>query len=72
MKKIILSLFVVAIAAANLLVGQTVPTTSDDLTLQNIEIVGLSAAESTCDASNDNLCEITAVGKATGKLIYIN
>lgn len=72
MKKIILSLFVVAIAAANLLVGQTVPTTSNDLTLQNIEIVGLSAAEVTCDASSVTECEIYSVGKGTGKLIYNN
>lgn len=72
MKKIILTSFVVAIATANLLLGQSVPVTTDDLTLQNIEIVGLSAAEATCDASNENLCEIIAVGKATGKLIYIN
>ena len=72
MKKIFLGLSVVAISLTNLFVGQGLPTEATDLAFENIEVVGLSASETTCDASNDNRCEIISVGVGTGKLIYIN
>lgn len=35
------------------------PEKADDLTLENIETVGLSAGEAICDCSNDQTCTIT-------------
>lgn len=68
MKKILLFCGATAFAIANLFYGNLNPTTSQDLTLENIDAVGTSAAEAVCDASNDEPCRVEAAGAAiTGK-----
>lgn len=62
----------VAIVTVNFIKGTNTPVESEDLMLENIETVGLSASETTCDASTTSNCEISGVGKATGRLIHIN
>lgn len=71
-KKVFVCLAVMCVAVANFIVGMNTPTESEDLMLQNIETVGLSASETTCDSSTVNDCEINGVGKATGRLIHNN
>lgn len=68
MKKILLFCGATAFAIANLFYGNLNPTTSQDLTLENIDAVGISAAEAYCDASNDKDCKVEAGGAViTGK-----
>lgn len=71
-KKFLLALAAIGIVVVNLCVGINTPVESEDLTLENIEMVGLSASETQCDASNQNSCTINGVGNGTGKLIHIN
>ncbi|MDE6400275.1 MAG: hypothetical protein K2M27_02360 [Muribaculaceae bacterium] len=75
MKKFLFLISCVA-GIAGLYVGHGTPESSKDLTTENIERLGLSAAESTCDASNKNECAIYSggvlVGKATGAMHYQN
>lgn len=63
---------VIAIAAINLFVGVKSPDKSSDLALQNIDIVGISASETACDASTTSPCTIAGVGQGTGALIHID
>lgn len=71
MKKLIFLVGAFAIVLVNLMIGvSSTPTQSSDLTLQNIEAVGLSAAESVCDATNKEECQIIGVGTGKGKLIH--
>ncbi|MDE6264158.1 MAG: NVEALA domain-containing protein [Paramuribaculum sp.] len=70
MKKTLLA--VACIASIGLFFfGQKTPENSSDLTLENIEAVGLSASETNCDASNNNPCKVYRDGKlvldSTGK-----
>lgn len=71
-KKLFFAFTAISIMVVNLCVGINTPEESEDLTLENIEVVGLSASETICDASNQNPCEISGVGKGTGKLIFEN
>ncbi len=71
-EKLFFAFAAIGIVGVNLYVGINTPEKSEDLTLENIEVVGLSASETRCDASNQNPCEISGVGKATGKLIFDN
>lgn len=71
-KKIFVAFIAVGIAVVNLCLGVSNPTESEDLTLQNIEVVGLSASESKCDASNMNPCSIQGIGTGTGQLIHVD
>lgn len=71
-KKVLLAFAIIGIIVVNLFVGVNTPVESEDLTLENIEIVGLSASESKCDASNQNPCTINGVGSGTGQLIHTN
>lgn len=74
MKKLFLGLACVAGVGAFFL-GQKTPEQASDLTLENIEAVGLSASEAKCDASNDHPCKIYNDGKivmeATGDASFI-
>lgn len=73
MKKLIFLVGAFAIVLVNLMIGvSSTPTQSSDLTLQNIEAVGLSAAETVCEPVEDNRCIITGVGEGNGKLIHYN
>jgi len=58
-KKVLLAFTAMGIIVVNLFVGVKTPVESEDLTLENIEMVGLSASETECDASNQNPCTIT-------------
>lgn len=73
MKKLFILLACVA-GAAGLYMGHGTPGSSDDLTTENIERLGLSAAEANCDASNDKDCEILnggmVVARGKGKVSY--
>ncbi len=71
-KKVLLAFTAMGIIVVNLFVGVKTPVESEDLTLENIEMVGLSASETECDASNQNPCTINGVGSGTGKLVHIN
>jgi|GEM_PF-2768627 hypothetical protein len=75
MKKLFILLACVA-GAAGLYVGHGTPGSSDDLTTENIERLGLSASETTCDGKTPNECSIynggLLVGKASGALIHYN
>ena len=71
-KKFFVCIVTMCVAVANFMVGMNTPIESEDLMLQNIETVGLSASETTCDSSTVNECEINGVGKATGRLIHSN
>lgn len=55
-KHLFIGLFACAICAANFVFGVSTPNGSSDLTLQNIEAVGLSAAESKCENRNSTVC----------------
>lgn len=75
MKKLFILLACVA-GAAGLYVGHGTPGSSDDLTTENIERLGLSAAEMSCDASHDGDCLLfnngMIVGRCKGRLTYIH
>lgn len=72
MRKLFLGLACVAGVGAFFL-GQKTPEQASDLTLENIEAVGLSASEIQCEGTNDVDCYIlnshgVAVGKSKGPL----
>lgn len=71
-KKILIGAAMLFAVVANLFVGLNTPSESSDLMLQNIESVGLSAAEAHCDASNMNPCSPPGGGTATGALTVWN
>lgn len=75
MRKLFLGLVCVAGVGAFFL-GQKTPEQASDLTLENIEAVGLSASETTCDAQTPDECTIydkgLLVGKGTGALHHKN
>lgn len=73
MKKLILSLACVAGVGAFFL-GQKTPEQASDLTLENIEAVGLSATETICEGTNGKECFVydsngMIAGKSEGPLI---
>lgn len=74
-KKIIMCMAMVAIVTVNFIKGTNTPVESEDLMLENIETVGLSASETTCSGTGDP-CEIYSggmlVGKGHGTLTHIN
>jgi hypothetical protein len=55
MKRFIIGLACVAAAGA-FFFGQKTPEKASDLTLENIEVVGLSAVETSCEGTNDVEC----------------
>lgn len=77
MKKIVLCICACALSVVNLMFGVKTPQSASDLTLQNIEIVGLSAGETVCEGTNDADCYLynsngVLVGKSKGPLINYN
>lgn len=71
-RKFLLAFAAIGIVVVNLCVGINTPVESEDLTLENIEMVGLSASETKCDASTPSSCVINGVGSGTGQLIHFN
>ena len=75
-KYFIVALGFISISIANFMFGNKTPEESSDLTLQNIEAMGLSASETICDGTNDKECTIyndgMVVGKSTGPLKNYN
>ncbi len=74
MKKLIFSIACLA-SVGVFIFNSKIPQNASDLTMENIEVVGLSAGETECDASNINECSIYSGGllviKATGKgIVY--
>lgn len=55
MKKLIFSLACIA-SVGVFFFGQKTPEQTSDLTLENIEVVGLSAGETVCEGTNDVDC----------------
>lgn len=77
MKKIFLGFFICTLSAANFMFGIKTPQSATDLTLQNIEVVGLSAGETVCEGTNTSDCFLynsdgVLVGKSKGPLINYN
>ena len=71
MRKLFFGLACVA-GVGVLFIGQKTPERASDLTLENIEAVGLSAVEAECDPVTTSDCSITigiVEGKGKGKLI---
>lgn len=67
-KKVLIGAAMVFAVVANLMVGLNTPSESNDLMLQNIELVGASAGEAKCDATTVSMCEPPVGGKGTGAL----
>lgn len=63
-----------AASIAAFLFSSKTPEKASDLTLENIEVVGLAAGEWMCDGMTMADCEIQAngvVGKGTGRLVLL-
>lgn len=72
---VLVGMCVLAVSAITFCVGSKTPEKSSDLTLQNIDAVGVSASETTCKGPGDP-CKIyeggILVGEGHGDLIHIN
>ena len=70
MKKVILLTGVLVLTITNLFYSNSNIDSHQDLILENIDALGVSAGEAYCDGSTTSECEFFGIGKATGKLIF--
>lgn len=73
-KHLVIGIGACAICVANFVFGVKTPSTSTDLTIQNIEAVGLTAGETVCKATDDDDCFLydkngMIVGKSKAPLV---
>lgn len=73
-KNFIIGISACAICFANFAFGVKTPNTSTDLTIQNIEAVGLTAGETVCKATDDDDCFLydkngIIIGKSKAPLV---
>lgn len=73
-KHFVIGISACAICFVNFVFGVKTPSTSTDLTIQNIEAVGLTAGETVCQATDDDECFLfnkdgMIVGKSKAPLV---
>ena len=69
MKKVILLTGILVLTISNLFYSNSNIDSHQDLILENIDALGVSAGEIYCDPVTTSPCEITGIGSGTGKLV---